>query len=88
MKSRKEEFLVDLINKMFEIAGHDVKYEDIVDRKDAWYSKWTMTSEQNDEWVEYGKALIKKVFRYPKKICHREMMWLNMMYGLKIKNDE
>ena len=88
MKSRKEEFLIDLINKMFEIAGHDVKYEDIVDRRDGWYSKCTMTSEQNDEGVKYGEALIKKVFGYPKKICHREMMWLNMMYGLKIKNDE
>ena len=88
MSERKKEFLVDLINKMFEIAGHDVTYEDIEGRKDAWYTKWTMTYEQNNEWVEYGMAQIKKVFRYPKKVCKKEMMWLNLMYGLKIKNDE
>ena len=88
MSERKKEFLVDLINKMFEIAGHDVTYEDIEGRKDAWYTKWTMTYEQNNEWVEYGMAQIKKVFRYPKNVCKKEMMWLNLMYGLKIKNDE
>lgn len=88
MSQRKKEFLVDLINKMFEIAGHDVKYEDIEHRKDAWYNQWTMTKEQNDEWIEYGKAQIKKVFRYPKRICEREMMWLNMMYGLKLDKNE
>ena len=37
---------VDIINKMFEIAGHPVTYEDIKDRKDAWYQEWTMTTEQ------------------------------------------
>ena len=88
MSERKKEFLVDLINKMFEIAGHEVTYEDIEGRKDAWYTKWTMTYEQNNEWVEYGMAQIKKVFRYPKNVCKKEMMWLNLMYGLKIKNDE
>ena len=36
MSERKKKFLVDLINKMFEIAGHEVTYEDIEGRKDAW----------------------------------------------------
>jgi hypothetical protein len=88
MSERKKEFLVDLINKMFEIAGHDVTYEDIEGRKDAWYNQWTMTEEQNQEWIDYGMASIKKVFRYPKKVCQKEMMWINLMYGLKVKNHE
>ena len=29
--------LETLINKMFEIAGHEVTFNDIVDRKDNWF---------------------------------------------------
>ena len=47
--TKEEKVLTDLINKMFEIAGHDVKFEDIKDRKDAWYTDWTMTVEQNEQ---------------------------------------
>ena len=37
MKKNKDEIIVKtLINKMFEIAGHNVTYEDIKDRKDNW----------------------------------------------------
>ena len=51
-KSRKkrpqgEEIVRTIINKMFEIAGHNVTYDDIKDRKDNWYQQWTMTEEQN-----------------------------------------
>ncbi len=54
---------VDIINKMFEIAGHPVTYEDIKDRKDAWYQEWTMTTEQNKEWQKWGKQYLMKNFR-------------------------
>ena len=43
--SREEKWdkaVVDLINKMFEIAGHNVTYEDIKDRKDNWFWDWEM----------------------------------------------
>ena len=39
----KEEIIRTIINKMFEIAGHDVTFEQVADRKDAWYQEWTMT---------------------------------------------
>jgi hypothetical protein len=28
---------VDVINEMFRIAGHEVTYDDIKDRKDNWF---------------------------------------------------
>lgn len=76
-----------LINKMFEIAGHNVTYKDIKDRKDNWYQQWTMTEEQNKEWRKWGIELIKKD-RSLKKLADREMAFFDLMYGLKIKENE
>lgn len=79
-------FVVDAINKMFEIAGHAVTYEDIKDRKDAWYTDWTMTTEQNDEWKEWGVTEIRKRFRYNKKWAQKEMGMMALMWGLKFSD--
>ena len=79
-------FVVDLINKMFEIAGHDVTYEDIKDRKDDWYTQWTMTMDQNELWKEWGVNEIKKRFRYNKKWAEKEMGMFNLMWGLKFSD--
>ena len=87
--SREEKmnvFVVDVINKMFEIAGHDVTYEDIKDRKDEWYTQWTMTMEQNDVWKEWGVSEIRKRFRYNKKWAEREMGMIILMWGLKFSD--
>ena len=56
-------FIENAINKMFEIAGHDVTYNDIKDRKDNWYAQWTMTMEQSEEWKKWGITEIKKLFK-------------------------
>jgi hypothetical protein len=73
-----------LINRMFEIAGHTTTYNDIVDRKDAWYSEWTMTEEQNSEWKKWGVDYLRKTKRWNKILSEREMVWFDLMYGLKI----
>ncbi len=88
MKKNKRQIMVEtLINKMFEIAGHNVTYEDIKDRKDNWYQQWTMTEEQNKEWRKWGIELIKKD-RSLKKLANREMAFFDLMYGLKIQENE
>ncbi len=88
MKKNKRQIMVEtLINKMFEIAGHNVTYEDIKDRKDNWYQQWTMTEEQNKEWRKWGIELIKKD-RSLKKLADREMAFFDLMYGLKIQENE
>lgn len=87
--SRQEKmnvFVVDVINKMFEIAGHDVTYEDIKDRKDEWYTQWTMTMEQSDQWKEWGVGEIRKRFRYNKKWAEKEMGMIILMWGLKFSD--
>jgi hypothetical protein len=86
LEEKKNIFVIDVINKMFEIAGHNVTYDDIKDRKDDWYTQWTMTMAQNDEWKEWGVAEIRKRFRYNKKLAEREMAMIILQWGLKFSD--
>jgi hypothetical protein len=45
-----------------------------------------MTLEQNDEWNEWGKKYFMKHFRILAKSAEREMQWVNLMWGLKLKD--
>lgn len=88
-KKTPEENAKILIDKMFEIAGHDVKYEDIVDRKDNWFWDWTMTMEQRDQWMEWGVEYLRKNNRYTtKKQAEINMSWVDMQWGLKVSDYE
>jgi hypothetical protein len=82
-QEKKEKMLVDILNKMFEIAGHDVTFEDIKDRKDAWYNDWTMTEEQYEEWKKWGTNQIKKVMKYTDTYADRQMSMIGANWGLK-----
>lgn len=84
-EEKKNKAVVDLINKMFEIAGHPVTYEDIKDRKDDWYSQWTMTEAQYDEWQKWGKKYIMKNLNTYARHAEREMAMVGLMWGLKFQ---
>jgi len=87
IKANKERmFLKELIDKMFEIAGHDLRFEDVEGRTDNWFQEYTMTEEQNKEWREWGTNHIKKKKRLYSKIASREMAMLDLYCGLKIEN--
>lgn len=89
--SREEKIdkcVIELINEMFVIAGHKVTYEDIKDRKDDWYSQWTMTESQYDEWQKWGTAHIQKSLRFSKEWAKREMAMIGLNWGLKFKKEE
>ena len=82
-EQKSEQALIDIINQMFIIAGHNVTYDDIKDRKDNWFSEWTMTEAQNKEWKDWGVAYIRKVFKTNKILAEKEMLWFNLQWGLK-----
>jgi len=87
--SREEKMnkaFVDIINEMFKIAGHEVTYDDIKDRKDNWYVQWTMTEAQYDEWKIWGKKYLQKNLRMYAKQAEKEMLWVGMMWGLKFSD--
>ena len=83
-----EEILAAIINKMFEISGHNVTFNDIKDRKDNWFQQWTMTVEQNEEWKRWVVDFLRKERRWPKYRAIKEADWLSLMYGLKFSNYE
>lgn len=87
--SRQEKIdksIIDLINEMFRIAGHEVTYEDIKDRKDDWYVQWTMTVAQNDEWQAWGKKYLAKNLKLNTKYAERQMAMISLMWGLKFSD--
>jgi hypothetical protein len=80
--------LKELIDKMFEIAGHPLKFEDVEGRTDNWFQQYTMTEAQNEEWRDWGIKLIMKKRRYNKYLADREMRMLDLYCGLKISDSK
>lgn len=89
MKKADKDRLVlkELIDKMFEIAGHPLKFEDVEGRTDNWFQQYTMTEAQNKEWRDWGTKLIMKKRRYNNFLADREMRMLDLYCGLKIENN-
>jgi hypothetical protein len=88
-KADKDRLLLkELIDKMFEIAGHPIKFEDVEGRTDNWFQQHTMTEAQNEEWRDWGTKLIAKKKRYLRKIASREMAWIDLYCGLKISDSK
>lgn len=85
-RTKETKLLKELIDKMFEIAGHDLKFEDVEGRKDTWFQQYTMTEAQNKEWREWGTKHIKKKNGYYLKTAAREMAFLDLYCGLKISD--
>lgn len=85
--SRQEKWQValeTLINKMFEIAGHEVTFNDVKDRKDNWFQEWTMTPDQNTEWCKWGKAYLMSNMRLYAKSADVQMAMISLNWGLKL----
>ena len=78
-----DKFVVNAINEMFRIAGHEVTYDVIKDRKDNWFHDWTMTMDQNAEWQRWGKKYLQKNLNMYAKRAEKEMQWASLMWGLK-----
>ena len=74
--------MVDIINQMFVIAGHEVTYEDIVS-VDKWWQKYTMTVAQGEQLVEWGKQYLMRELKMRAVYAEKEMQWFNVQWGLK-----
>jgi hypothetical protein len=81
-EQKKEKAMVDIINQMFVIAGHDVTYEDIRN-VDKWFQKYTMTFEQGEQLKEWGKQYLMRELKMRAVYAEKEMMWFNVQWGLK-----
>ena len=81
-EEKKEKAVVDLINQMFIIAGHDVTYDDVLGVED-WFQKYTMTMAQGEEFKKWGKKYLMKNLNIYAKQAEKEMQWFNLQWGLK-----
>jgi len=86
-EQKKEKAIVDLINQMFVIAGHNVTYDDILGVED-WFRNYSMTIEQAEEFKEWGKKYLMKNLNTYAKAAEREMMWFMLQWGLTYSNWE
>ena len=87
-EQKREQAVVDLINQMFIIAGHEITYDDIKDRKDDWFTEYSMTVEQGEEFKKWGKKYLMKNLRTYAKAAEREMQWFSLQWGLTYSNWE
>jgi hypothetical protein len=83
IQEKRTQAVIMILNKMFEIAGHNVTYDDIKDRKDDWYTEWTMTVQQSKEWQDWGVDYLRKNLKMNKVLAKNEMRWVNLQWGLK-----
>jgi hypothetical protein len=86
-EEKKEKAVVDLINQMFVIAGHEVTYDDILGVEN-WFRNYTMTVEQGEEFKKWGKEYLMKELRIYAKSAKREMEWFMLQWGLVYSNWE
>jgi hypothetical protein len=86
-EQKQEKAIVDLINQMFVIAGHNVTYDDIVGVED-WFRNYSMTIEQGEEFKVWGKKYLMKNLNTYAKAAEREMMWFMLQWGLTYSNWE
>ena len=84
---KKDKAIIDLINQMFIIAGHNVTYDDIVG-VDNWFREYTMTVEQGEEFKKWGKKYLMKNLQIRAASAEKEMMWFNLQWGLTYSNWE
>jgi hypothetical protein len=83
IQEKRTQAVIMILNKMFEIAGHNVTYDDIKDRKYDWYTEWTMTVQQSKEWQDWGVDYLRKNLKMNKVLAENEMRWVNLQWGLK-----
>lgn len=85
-EQKKEKSVEDLINQMFIIAGYDVTFDDVKTRQDDWFTQYTMTMAQNEEWQAWGKKYLQTNLRTSAKLAEKQMQWFSLQYGLSFSN--
>jgi len=86
-EQKRDQSLKDIINKMFELAELDVTFDDIIGRTDDWFTQYTMTEDQYDQWKQWGGKYLMKQLKLTEKKADYEMSMVGLMYGLKfVKN--
>jgi hypothetical protein len=80
----KTQLYKDIINKMFEISKHDITFNDVLKRKDNWFQQYTMTTEQQKQWIEWSENYLRKKTNMSKYAINITMQWLILDVSLLV----
>lgn len=83
MKINRETIADHLVDYQLNMVGRTIA-EAI--KTEKWYSEWTMTEEQHEQFRAYALPLIKKIFKCNKKRAEGIFGWFNLQFGLRIDN--
>lgn len=89
MSREQKEAMVceNLINVMMQIAGYELTAQDLAKEGGEWFSKYTMTREQEKQWMEWGEKYLRQTLRYTARQAGKNMAMFNLAYGLRTKYD-
>lgn len=83
----KKDHLKKIIDKQFNIANLDLKYQDVVDDKiPEWYSKYSYSTKDNEKWKKWLIEYLRKELKYTRDRAYVESEWYNLCYGLRIED--
>ena len=86
--NKLDEAYKEILENMMSIAGYDFTYEDLLKEEDGWWSRYTMTQEQRDKWVEDSINVLRKNLKWPKYKAKNQMVWIELMWGLRISDTD
>lgn len=91
MKKEKDPTVIvkNILNKMLEHHGVNFTYVMEHQKIDElpWFQYYTMTPNQHEEWKDWVLNYLKTT-NIPKSRYKTQFMWLDLMWGLKIKEDD
>jgi aminoglycoside/choline kinase family phosphotransferase len=85
MTSKKDEVLLKILNK--QLSYFDKTVDDVKDNE-KWYEENSFTEEQFEEWKNFSIELLRKKLKFNKTFAEKQFMWINLMWGFKIKENE
>jgi hypothetical protein len=84
MKINRETISDHLLEYQLDMVGKTVAE---AYKTEEWYSKWTITEEQHEQFKSYAVPLLKKVFKCNKKRAEDIFGWFDLQFGLRINNN-
>ena len=85
MTSKKDEVVLEILNK--QLSYFDKTVDDVKDNE-KWYEENSFTEEQFEEWKNFSIELLRKKLKFSKPFAEKNFMWINLMWGFKIKENE
>jgi hypothetical protein len=85
MTFKKDKVLLKILNK--QLSYFDKTVDDVKDNE-KWYEENSFTEEQFEEWKNFSIELLRKKLKFNKTFAEKQFMWINLMWGFKIKENE